>query len=417
MLFNLFYRLTYRPLLWLTYALGLFNPKIRKGFQLRRSVNGVKPWLNTFPHSKPLWFHCASGEYEYAKPVIRLLKKNNPQQKILVTYFSPSVEKPLRDATDIDFFCPTPWDQKSLWQEFINHHQPRALLVARTDVWPMMIAQAQKNRIPSLLFSKTVNAQKSWLQKTFSTGLLRKLNEIFCVSPEDRDQLYQQLKPYNKIHSAGDTRYDQCFYRLQNGKVLKPLNNFNKPIFVAGSTWPKDEEVLLPLIQESIRSVSFILAPHEPSPEHLKSISQELQKREIKFQFYSQINSWDPEAVLIIDRVGILADLYGWAQFSFVGGSMGRSVHSVMEPLAQGNLTFVGPHHYNNREAMTFKDMAIRNIAPVQVVQNADELKNQFMKLYPQWGRDHQFDLQMAVKNKCGTSQLVVKWINNNQLS
>lgn len=415
MVFIFVYRLLYSPLLFLLSLFKGFHPKIKKGFLLRQPINNIYPWLNYRKNTQPIWFHCASGEYEYAKPVIRELKQKNPQQKILVTYFSPSIEKALNQATDIDFFCPTPWDKPHLWQEFIEHHNPKALLIARTDLWPAMLSACSKMKIPKLLFSKTVNNKKKFLSKLIEGPLMKTLDDIFCATETDRQLLYAQLKPYPNIHASGDTRYDQCFFRLKNGKALKPLNNFNKPIFVAGSTWPLDEQVLLPAIAQSIKELSFIIAPHEPSEAHLNSLIKDIKKQQLKYQLYSQTQNWDPRAILIIDQVGILADLYAWSTMSFIGGSMGRSVHSVLEPLAQGNLSFVGPRHYNNREALFFKETKIKDLSPVLVVQNSDQLLDRIQTALSSWSPTHKFELQQTVQKRTGASKIVVQWIENNQ--
>jgi 3-deoxy-D-manno-octulosonic-acid transferase len=407
----LFYRLLYSPLLFLVSLFRFANKKLARGFKLRQNIDGKKPWLNFEPSSRPIWFHCSSGEFEYAKPVIREIKKKYPTQKILVSFFSPSVESSLKNSSEVDFSCPTPWDTLKNWSEFIEHHQPKALLIARTDLWPMMIHVSKSKGVPRLLFSKTVNTEKT--ESFFSKSLMKQLDDIFCVTEQDQNSLLKRLKPFSAIHHTGDTRYDQCLYRLQHGQSLKPLKNFLKPTFVAGSTWPSDERVLLPLIKEHIRQVSFIVAPHEPSESHLKALESQLQTGGLKFQRYTPTESWDPEAVLIIDQVGILADLYQWGQFAFIGGSMDRSVHSVMEPLAQGLLCFVGPRHQNNRESVVFQEMKIKDMTPVQVVHSSDELLRRFTALYSSWSEDHQFGLKVAVQQKAGASRIVLKWIEN----
>ena len=417
MVFYWFYGLLYRPLLWLLTILSFFNQKLKKGLSLRKKVDGKWPWLNHPEATKPIWIHCASGEYEYAKPVIRLVKEKYPQEKILVTFFSPSVEKALSNAKDIDFYCPTPWDTSGHWKKFIKHHQPKALLIARTDVWPMMIKQAEKNNIPRLLFSKTMDSNKNGYDKMLMRQLFPKLSDIFCVSEEDRQNLFSEIRPYKNIHTSGDTRYDQCLYRINHGKVLKPLNNFLKPIFVAGSTWSADEEALIPTIHDYIKDVAFIIAPHEPTKSHIESLTKKLKTANLEFCFYSEVNTWDPKKVLIVDEVGILADLYGWAQFSFIGGSMNRSVHSVMESIAHGLLTFVGPKHSNNREAMEFKSQKINDLAPIQVINNRRDMLDNFTQNYKNWSPQHQLNLKILVQKRKGASQLVLKWLENNQLN
>lgn len=407
------YSLFYPIALFGARLLQPFHKKIKLGFHLRKKIDGKAPWLHYHRDCRPVWFHCASGEYEYAKPVIRLMKTKYPHLKIIVTYFSPSVLPALSKADNIDFYCPLPWDDAKTWQEFINHYQPKALLIARTDLWPMMLHLAKKNQLPSLLFSKTVNTNKSILQKQIHSTLLSQLNNIFCVSDKDRILLKQQMPHHSGLRTTGDTRYDQCFFRIQNSKQLKPLKNFHRPVFIAGSTWPQDEEALLPLFKENIATTSFIIAPHEPTPEHLKKLCQKINKFGLEYQLYSEINNWNPQAILLIDQVGILADLYSWADYSFIGGSMNRSVHSVMESLTLGLLTFVGPNHQNNREALEFKELQIKEVQPVQVIQGSNELIQKFQSLNGQWSQEHRFELQQALKNKLGSSEKVLRWIES----
>ena len=298
----LIYPIIYTPVLWFFFLIRKFNQKWELWFKIREKKERVKAWLNFPKKTSPLWFHCSSGEYEYAKPVIREIKKKHPSQKILVTYFSPSVKNSLSESNDIDFYCPTPWDRKRDWKEFLDHHKPKALLITRTDLWPMMILSAKRAKIPCLLYSITMGKTYKRLEKWIKASLLKKMTALFCVGEEDKRNLETLLNPINspgqghipgnhgmdkinsglssmtsKIHICGDTRWDQCFFRLQNPKKLKPLNNFNRPVFVAGSTWAKDEKVLIPFIKKFFKEVSFIISPHEPTSRNLENIGRKSQ--------------------------------------------------------------------------------------------------------------------------------------------
>lgn len=416
MILSLIYPVFYYPLLGFFYLFRKFHKKWDFWFEIRQKKEGLRPWLNCPEKTYPLWFHCSSGEYEYAKPVIRKIREKYPRENILVTYFSPSVKKSLSESGNVDFYCPTPWDTHREWKKFINHHKPKALLIARTDLWPMMVLSAKKANIPCLLFSKTVGADQKKMRGWIECLVLKQMNDIFCVSREDRQNLAKRLYPFNKIHVCGDTRYDQCFYRCENPKKLKPLNNFNRPVFVAGSTWPGDEDVLLPFFKKFSKQVSFILVPHEPNPIHLKKLIKNIKSRKLEYQFYTQTKSWNPFSILIVDKTGILADIYAWGQFAFVGGSMNKNVHSVMEPLAQGQLTFLGPKHLNNREALTFKKIEINGIAPVQIIKNTENLTDCFSKLWPKWKKDKQFNLKLVLKEKTGASEIILRWIKNQKI-
>ena len=410
------YPFFYNLFLWLFYFFRKFNKKWELWFKIREKREGVRPWLAFSEKTHPLWFHCASGEYEYAKPVIREIREKYPGEKILVTYFSPSVEKALSESENIDFYCPSPWDTPKEWKKFIKHHKPKALLIARTDLWPMMILCAKKAKIPRLLFSKTLGKPLKKIKKWMECFVLTQMDDIFCVDKKDQEQLKKLLYPFKKIHVTGDTRYDQCFFRCKNPKILKPLNNFNRPVFVAGSTWPKDEKILLPFFKKFSREISFIIAPHEPTPGHLEKLIENIELQKLEYQFYTKTENWDPLAILVVDKPGILADLYAWGNFAFVGGSMNRNVHSVMEPLVQGLLTFIGPKHLNNREALTFKKTEIKGMTPVQVIESTENLSNFFLEFRPTWTKDKQFNLRLSLKEKLGASRTVIQWIKNQKL-
>lgn len=329
--------------------------------------------------ARPIWIHAASGEIEYARPVIRELKKNHPLVPIIVTYSSPSAKKILESLHDVEMWAALPWDVDFLIKGFIKKWNPRALLFARTDVWPTLASVAHKQGIPSLLFSATFADNSSRLQgltRFLTAYSLDQLNEIHCVSDEDRTNL-QKLSLKTTLQVSGDTRFDQVFHRLENPKALKN-SLMPKPedfVFIAGSTWPEDEAVLIPVFAKLRgKNAKVIIAPHEVGADHLDNLRAEIEAAGLKSILYSQAESWPDGEVLIIDKVGILAELYTWADIAFIGGSFKKQVHSVMEALAAGLPVMVGPHHRNNREALFYQKKSYSAGMITQVVHNSADV-------------------------------------------
>ncbi|MCB0386455.1 MAG: hypothetical protein KDD43_13765, partial [Bdellovibrionales bacterium] len=217
------------------------------------------------------------------------------------------------------------------------------------------------------------------LNRNLARLLLPLVDEIYCVSEDDRSEILH-LMPKAKVFSAGDTRYDQVLHRLSQ---RKPLNDHLRPQYptktlVAGSTWPEDEKVLLPAMAPFLREqrLNLILAPHEPTKEHLNALRSQLKSLDLPYSLYSDGQSNPAGHVLIIDQVGLLADLYSWGRLAFVGGSFRGSVHSVMEPLGSGAVTLVGPYHENNREALEFKHKELNhNLHMVQSCRDQKEIE------------------------------------------
>jgi len=447
-LFIHFYRYLVYPLLWAGLKLfSYIDPKIALGFQLRRKQNNIWPWIANLPEQKPIWFHCSSLEFEYARIVIHKIKAANPKEKILVTFFSPSVQKQLAENKDIDFHCPLPWDTKKHVSEFLRHHQPKALLIARTDVWPEILFQCNNLQIPSLLFSATLTekgGRTNPLVKPFYKWVMSQLSQIYCVCDLDLKQ-FQKLGLEQNCEIGGDTRYEQVLERLKNPNVLKPALHNKSPdapiTLVAGSTWSQDEGALIKafgVLRKDFSPPAMILVPHEPTSEHLSTIEALLKALQIPFQFYSFVKNY-PKAgeILIIDKVGILAELYTLGELAFVGGSFKKEVHSVMEALAAGCVTFVGPHYKNNREAQEFMSIelplkqSVGHIEPgfnplpfgfsvVTKTKNARDLAYQLSQILDNERSDFEKSavlIKEEVKNRANATEKVLHWIQSNHRS
>ncbi len=394
---------------------ALIQPKIREGVRLRRAVNGRGPWALGPAGTNPIWIHCASGEFEYAKPVIERIKALSPDQKILVTYFSPSVASAVAKFPLADYHSPSPWESKASVQELLQHHKPRALLLARTDTWPIMLRECFRENIPTLLFSATLPSSAGRmhpLMRGFSQWAFSFLKEVFVVTEEDK-QNFVSLGITTPIRVAGDTRFDQVVKRLSQPKALKEIFPIDKNILVAGSSWEADEAVLVPLIQKHQANLKFVLAPHEPTSEHLDALQKQLVARGIHSIRYSEATVWPSDVtVLLVDQIGILADIYAKARFAFVGGSFRKTVHSVMEPLGAGCITFVGPLHHNNREALEFKTVRLPgtfNLTAVCEVKDVDDFSQKLIQAFSSDALDHNF-IKDEVVRRSGRSDEVARW-------
>lgn len=326
---------------------------------------------------RPFWIHAASGEIEYARPVIRELKKKHPHIPIIVTYSSPSAKKILENLPEVDLWTAMPWELPWKIQSFIKKWNPRALLFARTDVWPVVADVAKKQGLPTALFSATFAENSSRLTSLshyLTRHTLNSLTEIHCVSMEDLHNL-EPLKLQVPCHVTGDTRFDQVFHRLANPRPLKGelIPSPEDFVFIAGSTWPEDEAVLLPSLPK-IKNARLIIAPHETTKAHLEKLEQQIKDLGMTSIRYSVATSWPASSILIIDQVGILAELYTWGDIAFVGGSFKKQVHSVMEPLAAGLPVLVGPFHHNNREALFYQKKNFSSGLIVQVVHDSEDV-------------------------------------------
>lgn len=359
------------PLLVLLLPVGaVFSTKLRAGLKMR-----LRPRPSPTFTTAPLWIHAASGEFEYAKALIREFKSRWPRLPIVVTYFSPTYARNVESFPGVDHAEPLPLDLPGPTRGFLRRVRPRACLIARTDFWPELLVQARRLGIPRAVFAYT-QRPTTGLKTYVTRARLGLVDEILTVGDEDLRAVLA-IDPDARASAVGDPRYDQVAYRLAHPRALPLQLKPDLPTLVAGSTWGADEAVVLPAVADALKEgrLKLIVVPHEPTPSHLSQLEARLDRLGLTHRRFSSGEAWTAAHVLVVDEVGYLAELYAWGTFAYVGGSFGRGVHSVMEPLGTGAVTFVGPRHLNNREAVEFAALTFAGRPGVVPVRDAATMR------------------------------------------
>ena len=347
-----------------------FDKKLARGLDARRGVTQrLAAWAkNERDPGRPLvWVHAASvGEGLQAKPVLEALRAEAPSWQLAYTFFSPSAER-LARTLPADVADYLPLDRPVDVAAVLDALKPTALVFSKLDVWPELTLAAARRGVKLGLISATVAPHSSrlrWPTRGWAEPAYRALDRIGTISEEDGRRLEQLGARRSALVVTGDTRYDSVAERAERFDrtrdpfarlAIAPAGTFT---VVAGSTWPADEAVVLPAFQDLLAQVPnarLVLAPHEPNPDHLAGITQLAAKlglpRPIRLSQVAH-TSPAPPPVIVVDRVGILADLYALADVAFVGGGYHRAgLHSVLEPAVFGVPVAVGPHWHMSRDA------------------------------------------------------------------
>lgn len=343
------------------YFLSLFNKKIRLGIRQRKSLFQDLARID-FKKGRWILIHSSSlGEFLRAIPLISALKEKDRKVQILATFFSPSGFVQAKASPLIDACCYLPFDHLSNVHRFLELVNPQLIIFVKYDLWPNLISKASSMNIPLFLIDANLKAdsKKLWpFFRYFYRQIYRRFDTI-CTISKEASLIFSKLVPSKtKVISTGDTVYEQVYLRMKEAKgseidLLKPLTK--SFIFVAGSTWEEDERVVLGAYKkllEEFKEITLILVPHEVAPERLKFIEEEVKRRGLASIRLSSLKEKIGEgAVLLIDRIGILADLYSLAKMAFVGGAYGHGVHNVLEPAVMKIPVFFGPKMKNSPEA------------------------------------------------------------------
>lgn len=337
--------------------------KVRRALAARRDLAArFAAWGATGrdPSRPLLWMHAPSvGEGLQARPVLELFRARRPDVQLAYTFFSPSAE-PFARALAVDFADYLPFDTVRGARTALDALRPTALVYAKLDVWPILTAEARRRGVRLGLVSGTVSAQSSrrgGVARALLGPAYARLDAAGAIGEDDAARLAALGVRGDALRLTGDTRYDQVALRARrvdlDAPLLAPLRA-RRPTLVAGSTWPADERVVLPA-WEDVRGVlpgaRLVIAPHEPTPAHLAPIEAWGAARGIGVARLGSVGAETAEVVLV-DRVGVLGDLYALATAAFVGGGFhAAGLHSVLEPAAFGAPVAFGPRFANSRDA------------------------------------------------------------------
>jgi len=399
----------------------LFSPKFRtreRGWKSLFEKN--KKILESLKTKKKVWIHSASmGEFEQAKPIIEYFKNNYPDIDIIATFFSPSGYEHQKNYPFADVILYLPFDTPKNAKEFVSAIKPDFAIFIKYELWVNFLVELKRQRIPVFLVcaSKPFRFADGWINRAYFKYAYNLFTMVFPVSENDFDY-FENLKLKCPLELIYDTRYDRVAQKIASPKTL-PFDRScfdNHFVLVAGSIWDKDIELIVEAKNklEAEINLKIIYVPHEPTEQRLKFI-ESLDPKTIRFSnLVSMIEgNHNIEDVILgknilVDRVGLLLDLYSLGDVAYVGGGFGRGIHSVIEPLGYGLPIFCGGNISNSPEAVTLEKSGI-----LKVVQNSGELENWLSKFY--------FDKNLLTKtsdeamkffsNRLGSTEKIVKRI------
>jgi 3-deoxy-D-manno-octulosonic-acid transferase len=339
--------------------IALFNSKIKL------FVDGRKIVFTTLEQKikssdKTIWFHAASlGEYEQGLPVIEKIKEEYPLHKIVITFFSPSGYEVRKNNTVADATVYLPLDTKKNAKRFLDLVHPDMVFFIKYEFWLNYLNELNKLNTPTYLISGIFREKQMFFK--WHGGFYRKALDTFAyffVQNEGSKKLLQQLGKTN-VAVSGDTRFDRVAAILEKDNTLDYISQFknNTLTIVVGSSWPKDEALLLDFINTNTLNAKFIIAPHNIKGDQIEQLKNSITKKTVLFSEKQDKNLADFD-VFIIDTVGILTKIYSYADISFVGGGFGNpGVHNLLEPATFGIPIVIGPNYSHFAEATALVNM------------------------------------------------------------
>jgi len=329
----------------------------------RAALPHLAAWAASHRTASPLVLvHAPSvGEALMAQAIISALRERQPDVQVVFTHFSPSAERTAA-RVGADVWCYLPWDVRADCEALLDVLRPAAIAFIRTEIWPVLTAVAEERGCPALLLNAVLAEGSSRLRAGARLLLgagYRRLRAVGAVAAADAARFALLGVAPARVQVTGDARYDQVGQRVsaldRSSPLLRRLRDA-RPTLVAGSTWPADEaELAQALAQLDPRMTPrLILAPHQPTADHLQGATRTFAAAGLTLRRLGDIERSGETAGehVLVDRVGVLADLYAIAVIAYVGGGFGRAgLHSVIEPAALGLPVLFGPRHGNTQEA------------------------------------------------------------------
>jgi 3-deoxy-D-manno-octulosonic-acid transferase len=383
------YNIGIKLYIFFIYLASPFVPKAAKAIKGRR---------NFFSNNKPdhqtkyIWFHTSSlGEFEQGRPLIEKIKKENPGKKILLSFYSPSGFEVRMNYDFADRVIYLPFDSLPNARKFFEHFEIEMAIFVKYDVWPFFIKEAFKKNIPVFLTSAVFRNDHfffKWYGKFF-LQLLKRMKKIF-VQDENSVKLAQEFGLDNVIQ-AGDVRVDRVLEIKKNIAQMPEMEKFidGKKCIVFGSVYDYEIPIIQSVLNDTDGETKFIIVPHDISENILEKFKAKLPEN----IFYSQIDKYKSERILIVDHVGSLNKIYQYASMAYIGGGFKRrGLHNTLEPAVFNIPVFFGPHFHKYPEAVSmlkedlvFVENSAPGLAKIMALKLKEQLGLDFVQRSQKW--------------------------------
>lgn len=368
-----------------------FGHKTRALFRGQRETLDAEHKALLKSNSGAVWIHAASvGEFEQVRPLIERLRREHPDIKIVVTFFSPSGYEARKNYSQVDAVVYLPFATRRKAKRFLDVLQPSMALFVKYEFWPAYLRELKKRDIPTYSISAIFRPTQRFFH-WYGKGALRLLHCFTHIFVQD--EASRRLLAEHGVHDcsvAGDTRFDRVNEVLvatrehPDGRLL-PIAQFVENagrVVVAGSTWPEDEELLTQWCNEvaAFNDVKLILVPHEINEGHLHDIFQRFKGRFVKYSDISampsnlsRVNILQRAKVMVIDTIGLLSSIYQFGHVAYIGGGFGEGIHNTIEAAVYGMPVVFGPNYHHFREAQGLIDSGA-----ARSINNYNELESAF---------------------------------------
>jgi len=407
------------------YQTGIFiyaiSVKVASFFneKARQFVNGRRHWQKKLAekietNARYIWVHCASlGEFEQGRPLIEEIKKQFPEYRILLTFFSPSGYEIRKNYELADIVMYLPVDTRRNAKRFLRLVQPEKAFFIKYEYWHFYIDELKKRNIPLYIVSAIFRENQYFFKNSLWGKWYRKMllkTEHFFVQNEKSAQLLQTIG-LNNFTVSGDTRFDRVATIARSAKEIPLVEKFknNQPLLIAGSTWKPDEELLAAFINNH-PNLKVVLAQHEFTDSNINKLEQLLKTSHIRLSIADE-NEVARFQVLIIDSVGLLSSLYRYGNLAYIGGGFGVGIHNILEAATFGLPIIFGPNYEKFKEAVDLKNTG--GAFPIQNFNELESTLNEFLNNNRRLAKASTVCKNYVEKNT-GSTNLIIKKVFNN---
>ena len=356
---------------------ALWNPKAKQWVEGRKNI--FEQMARKISKSdRIVWLHVASlGEFEQGRPIIEQIRKEHPEYKILLTFFSPSGYEIRKNYEGADYIFYLPIDTPLNVKCFLDITHPEIAIFVKYEFWLNYLYELKARNIRTFVISAIFRADSvffKWYGSRWRQAL-DSYEQIFVQNKESQTLLHKI--GFDNVIIAGDTRFDRVAAIAQAAKKIDIVERFKgeSRLFVAGSTWGPDEDILQELINLN-PEIKFVVAPHEMNEGRINKIIEATKGGAGRYTQCNAQTSFEGTQVLILDTVGILSSVYGYASWSYIGGGFGVGIHNTLEAATFALPIAFGPNYKKFKEA---RDMVALGVATK--IENAEDLQKWFTPL------------------------------------